>query len=154
MAYILLLLGILIGGYAFYRFLLKATPKEIGTLIVVIGTLAITAAIFLLAVSGRLPGAVGAVAAMWPLLYSVWRSHKQVQAEEKIFETLSKTSRQMSQDEALDVLGLNSGSSESDIIDAHRRLIKKLHPDRDGTEWMAQKINEARDVLLKAFRTA
>lgn len=54
----------------------------------------------------------------------------------------------MSRDEAYQVLGLKEGASEIDIRDAHRKLMAQLHPDKGGTDYLAAKINEARDVLL------
>ncbi len=55
----------------------------------------------------------------------------------------------MMREEALEILGLNSDSSSNDIIAAHRRLIQKIHPDRGGSDYLAAKINRAREVLLR-----
>ena len=54
----------------------------------------------------------------------------------------------MSRDEAYDLLGLARNATRDDILHAHRRLMQKLHPDRGGTDYLAAKLNQARDVLL------
>ena len=54
----------------------------------------------------------------------------------------------MSRAEALKVLGLAEGASDDDIRAAHRRLMLQNHPDKGGTDYIAAKINEAKDVLL------
>ena len=56
--------------------------------------------------------------------------------------------RAMSRAEALDILGLQEGASEADIEAAYKALIVKNHPDQGGTDWLAARLNEARDILL------
>jgi len=54
----------------------------------------------------------------------------------------------MSVEEAYAILGLSSGADDEAIKEAHRRLMVKLHPDHGGSDYLATKINRARDVLL------
>ncbi len=53
-----------------------------------------------------------------------------------------------SNEEALQILGLESGASKEDIIKAHKRLVQRLHPDRGGSDYLAAKINAAKDQLI------
>jgi len=58
------------------------------------------------------------------------------------------TSGDMSVDEAYAILGLSAGADAEAIKEAHRRLMVKVHPDHGGSDYLATKINRARDVLL------
>jgi len=50
--------------------------------------------------------------------------------------------------DALDLLGLAPGADRAAVVEAHRRLIARNHPDVGGTEALARSINAARDCLL------
>ncbi|WP_043359650.1 hypothetical protein [Belnapia sp. F-4-1] len=54
----------------------------------------------------------------------------------------------MTRAEALSVLGLEEGADADAVRTAHRRLMRSAHPDRGGSDWLAARINQARDILL------
>ena len=54
----------------------------------------------------------------------------------------------MSKDEARAILGVKADATEDDVRAAHRRLMKEFHPDKGGSDYLAAKINAAKDVLI------
>lgn len=54
----------------------------------------------------------------------------------------------MSREEALAVLGLEDGADREAVKEAHRRMMKAAHPDAGGSDYLAAKVNQAKDILL------
>ena len=75
-----------------------------------------------------------------------WSEHAQADATSG---RRASSSGKMSEQEAYEILGLQSGASAEDISRAHRTLMKKLHPDQGGSTYLAARINEAKEILLR-----
>lgn len=64
------------------------------------------------------------------------------------WELFGPSAKEAAEKRALNLLGLRADAGYDEIIDAHRRLILKVHPDRGGTNDAVHEANAARDLLL------
>lgn len=65
----------------------------------------------------------------------------------------AKPGRQREIEQARRKLGVHTDASRQEILDAHRRLIAEVHPDRGGSNERVHEANEARDLLLNTLST-
>ena len=78
-----------------------------------------------------------------------WRTRQSEHAHHNAHHnTSAPAGSAMSRREALKVLGLSDDATPDDIKAAHRRLMAQVHPDHGGSDYLAQQINQAKDVLL------
>ena len=80
-----------------------------------------------------------------------WRKHAQGGAASG--EGPAATAGKMSEEEAYQILGLEPGASAEQIGRAHHALMKKLHPDQGGSTYLAARVNQAKDVLVRRHRS-
>ncbi len=145
MPYLLLIIGLMIGAYALFRFFAKAKPDQVKALFLTFFAAVVAITLLFMALTGRLIPAIGLLAVLLPIYMNM---RKTMRASENN-DAERFTDAPMDKRQALKILGLEQGASEAEIKDAYKNLMRKFHPDREGSEWMAAKLNEAKDYLLK-----
>ncbi len=144
MPYLLLAIGALVGIYGLYRFFLNADVKQIKALLLSVTALAIALALVIMTLTGRLAQALGLLVVLLPFAAPLLRKRK---IADRTQEPPAPAAGPMTEKEALEVLGLEPGATAHEIDRAYKKLMVKLHPDSQGSDWMAAKLNQARDIL-------
>lgn len=124
-----------------------------------IGLVVAIAAVAVLTLTGRIHWLGGVLAACIPLagrgislamkLLPLWLARKKTVNQEQNHEPSTQDSGAMSNSEAMEVLGLKQPYTREDIIDAHRKLMQRVHPDRGGSDHLAARVNQAKEILIK-----
>lgn len=167
------MLWLLIGALTLFLFLgglrafERASVTSIKSLFAWIAALGGITLALLLVLSGREGIAFGALAMFGPLIWQRWRAYRAGLSSRPNRQQSGRADRTdgnsqqppprrsatgMTPDEAFQVLGLRPGATEAEIRAAHHRLMRTAHPDSGGSDWLATRINLARDVLLRQTR--
>ena len=162
-----LFIGIsLVVVYLLLNFFIKASSKKIAKAIryLIFGIAIILAVIFFLV--GRYAFSIPILIFLLPLLklkggiglfqlFQLWRLISYLrQTGRYSFRSgtnYSKASSNITLDEAYNILGCKRGCSRSEVISKYKKIMAKLHPDRNNTDTtkLAQIISEAKETILK-----
>lgn len=158
MARIVILAALLAIGLILWHKISNAKGKERKTLVMWTMVGGVLVGMLILAATGKLnwiTAAIGGVVAMIPRLMGLLkylphldRFTQQGKAEQQSQAQSPAQNGKISQQEALDILGLKPGATREQILQAHKRMMQKLHPDRGGSDHLAAQINRAKDTLL------
>lgn len=161
MPWLLAGLTVVVVFYASVRAFARADVRTIRSLL--LWTLALAGATLavLLVLTGRVAVALPALVMFGPLLAQSWRDRRRAASRPAGAEgdgarrrgdgagrPPPETAGRMTREEAFAVLGLAPGAAPEAIRAAHRRLMRAAHPDSGGSDWIASRINQARDTLL------
>jgi len=137
----------LLGGMRAFE---RASIRSIKALAVWIAALGGLSLALLLILTGRGGMALGPLIMFGPLVWRHLQAAKQTTNEgaARAGPRSSRRGSSMTRAEAFAVLGLSPGASDIDIKEAHIRLMRTAHPDVGGSDWIATRINQARDILL------
>ncbi len=155
MPYLILVFGVIAAVFAAYHLFTKLSPQQIKYVLRYTFILIIGVALIFLALTGRVVPAVilgiVAILSLYPFTYKRKKNAEDTdgraegQVNQKSHEDI------MGQEEAREILGLDEGYTKTDVKNAYKRLMQKIHPDHDGSAGLARKLNEACDTLLKHF---
>ncbi len=155
-----LTLFLFLGGLRAFEQASITTIKSLLAWIAALGGITLA---LLLILTGREGIALGALAMFGPLIWQRWKAYRASLGTRQNQQQQSGSSNQppprraatgMSVDEAYQVLGLHAGATDEEIRAAHHRLMRAAHPDSGGSDWLATRINLARDVLLRRGKRA
>lgn len=157
-AVLIILGGLLLAGYFWIR---QLPAHKRTTAMIKLVLLLLTVVLVVLTVTGRIHWIGAVFASLFFLLKKYQVLFRFIPLLGKLFKHTQQTgepgqgsqrpngSHTMTRAEALKMLGLEEGCSDEEIIQAHRRLMQKVHPDHGGNAYLAAQLNEARSLLLK-----
>lgn len=139
-------IALLLIGLLLIALVTQLTARTLKLTALAVVFIAAATALLIFAIAGRygLAAPAGALA-LWGM--RAYLLARQIRASGQ--QAPAQQSRQaMARVEALEILGLQEGASADEIEAAYKALIVKNHPDQGGTDWLAARLNEARDILL------
>lgn len=150
-----LAIGLPIAAWLLYRWLKKAHPQHAAKIMAGLGAGLLFAFGIFLVLTGKLAGlaAVGAGVWLWVQralkAHAVWKTFRGMAGGGTAApQPPAPPTGAMSVDEARQILGVGPDADAAAIKAAHRRLMEANHPDRGGSNWIAARLNQARDRLL------
>ena len=133
------------------RYLIFTTVILLAVILFIVGRYAFTIPIliFLLPLL-KLKGGIGLFQ-----LFQLWRLISYLRQTGRYSfrsgASYSKASSNISLDDAYNILGCKKGCSKSEVIEKYKKIMAKLHPDRNDTDTtkLAQMVSEAKETIIK-----
>nr|WP_255775373.1 molecular chaperone DnaJ [Microbulbifer sediminum] len=164
----ILLIALGIFAWIAWQKFTASPPRQRRKLLLQWTLVAVALAAVLLAVTGRLHWVGAAVALVLPVLgrtlgwlgrHLPWLAPLLARHAQARQQQAGRDSQQgpnqdtgespLTVEEARRILDVRQGATREEILAAHRRLIQKMHPDRGGNDYLASRINAAKELLLQ-----
>lgn len=156
------MLYLALGGVILFAFLFglrafeRASVGSVKLLFVWVVALGGLSLALIMILTGRAGGAIAAGSLLLPLIWEKLRGSAAAATFRPFAQAMGGGASRpppprgsgMTREEAYAVLGIAPGATEAEIRAAHKRLMRAAHPDNGGSDWVAARINQARDVLL------
>ena len=169
MARIILLIAVGIFAYVAWQKFKASEPRQRRKLLLQWLLIGLALAAVLLAISGRLHWVGAAIALVLPVLgkglsmlarHLPWlapllakRAQAQQQQDQHQDGPNAAKSPPLTEQEARKILNVGANADRDEIVAAHRKLIQKLHPDRGGSDYLASRVNAAKELLLSKLES-
>ncbi len=162
MARLIILIAVAAIALILWHKITKAKGEERKKMIFWSIIITVVAILGILAVTGHLNVITAAIAGLVALLPRAMQMLKYLPLINRLFQQQNQQASQsnqsqppppngkqtISKDEAMEVLGLKSGYTDEEVIQAHRRMMQKVHPDRGGSDYLAAQIKQAKETIL------
>jgi len=154
-----LALTILVGLMWYLAWYRGATPQQRNHSLRIALFYCISFVLLVLVLTGRIPWLFALISAVIPwinralIIKRLWNQFtgtEQHNTYQQQSNNNRKNTQEMSVEDAYEILGLQPSATKQEIIDAHRKLMQKYHPDRGGSDYLASQLNQAKDVLMRS----
>jgi len=148
--------------FGLIRYGINCEPKERPRLVYVVALVLASIVLLMLLLTGRIHYLAALAAAVLPFIKKLPALLRYLPLLGGLFnkktgpestdQAASKTRSDMPVSLALQILELEEGASKDEVLEAHRKLMQKLHPDRGGSNFLAAQVNMAKETLMSTFK--